>query len=316
MDDDSSGFVGQTELIESHARAAEQLPNFAIPEMNGVGAMELPVSVAEGACDFISAMDTRRIQEWNTWYHVLNCGFALKVSGETDFPCMSSRNVGQGRVYVRLGPVEQLDYAAWCEGLRTGKSYVSDGYAHALEFQVSGAQPGENDVKMAAPGRVQVKARVAFAEETPLAVAHGGITPPAGRRMVGDTVDLHGSRREAMLRGGKRLIEIVVNGHVAAKREVEADGKVHDLAFDVPVSRSSWIALRHFPELHTNPVNVVVADQPIRASKASAQWCLEVIDLLWKNRERRIAEPERAEARAAYDRAIAKYQRIKEEASE
>ena len=57
------------------ARAAEQLPNLAIPEMNGVGAMELPVSVAEGVCDFISAMDTRRIQEWNTWYHVLNCGF-------------------------------------------------------------------------------------------------------------------------------------------------------------------------------------------------------------------------------------------------
>jgi hypothetical protein len=88
--------------MASHARAAEQLPNLAIPEMNGAGAMELPVSVAEGVCDFISAMDTRRIQEWNTWYHVLNCGFPLKASGETDFPCMSSRNVGQGRVYVRL----------------------------------------------------------------------------------------------------------------------------------------------------------------------------------------------------------------------
>jgi len=72
-------------LIASHARAAEQLPNLAIPEMNGVGAMELPVSVAEGVCDFISAMDTRRIQEWNTWYHLLNCGFPLKASGETDF---------------------------------------------------------------------------------------------------------------------------------------------------------------------------------------------------------------------------------------
>jgi len=35
-----------------------------------------------------------------------------------------------------------------------------------------------------------------------------------------------------------------------------------------------------------------------------------VIDLLWKNRERRIAEPERAAARAAYDRALAKYRQI------
>ena len=89
MDSDQSGFVGLTELVDSHARAAEQLPNYAIPEMNGVGAMELPVSIVEGACDFISAMDTRRIQEWNTWYHVLNCGFPLKASGETDFPCMA-----------------------------------------------------------------------------------------------------------------------------------------------------------------------------------------------------------------------------------
>jgi len=69
--------------------------------------------------------------------------------------------------------------------------------------------------------------------------------------------------------------------------------------------------LRQFPQLHTNPVNVIVAEKPIRAARASAQWCLDVIDLLWKNRERRISEPERDAARAAYDRAIAKYQQIK-----
>src|SRR5436305_13936993 len=135
--------------------------------MNGVGAMELPVSVDKGVCDFISAMDTRRIQEWSTWYHLLNCGFPLKASGETDFPCMSSRNVGQGRVYVRLGQIESLDYAAWCEGIRAGRSYVSDGYAHAVDFQVNGARPGEADVKLDAGGRVQIIARVAFAEELP-----------------------------------------------------------------------------------------------------------------------------------------------------
>ena len=60
--------------------------------------MEIPVAVAQGVCDFISAMDTPRIAEWNCWYHLLNCGFPLKVSGETDFPCMSGTRVGQGRV--------------------------------------------------------------------------------------------------------------------------------------------------------------------------------------------------------------------------
>jgi hypothetical protein len=226
---------------------------------------------------------------------------------------MSSRNVGQGRSYVRLGTIDRLDYAAWCDGLRTGRSYVSDGYAHAVEFLVNGVRPGEGEAKLAAPGRVKIVARVAFAQETPLAVAHGGITPPEGLRVVGDTVDLFGPRRDDMLRGGLRLVEIVVNGRAVASRNVEADGKAHELQFDVPITNSSWVALRHFPQLHTNPVNVIVADRPIRASRDSAQWCLDVIDLLWKNRERRIAAAERVEARAAYDRANSAYRRIMEE---
>ena len=101
--------------------------------------MEIFVSVPEGVCDFISAMDTERVSEWNTWYHLMNCGFPLKLSGETDFPCMSSRRVGQGRVYVQLGEVERLDFVSWVKGLGAGQSYVSDGFAHALGFKVNGA---------------------------------------------------------------------------------------------------------------------------------------------------------------------------------
>lgn len=314
IDADKSKQLNLTELMSSHARAAEQLPNLAIPEMNGAGAMELPVSVAEGVCDFISAMDTRRIQEWNTWYHVMNCGFPLKASGETDFPCMSSRNVGQGRVYVRLGDLEQLDYTAWCNGIAAGRSYVSDGYAHALEFDVNNVRPGEGEVKLTQPGKVSIVAKVAFAEETPLAVAHGGITPPAGKSVVGDTVVLHGPRREEMLVGGQRKVEIVVNGVPVASREVPADGKLQDLKFEVPIAKSSWVALRHFPQLHTNPVNVIVANQPIRASADSARWCIEAIDLLWKNREKNIKPTEQDDAKAAFDRAREKYRRIAEEA--
>jgi hypothetical protein len=315
IDADKSRQLNLTELIASHARAAEQLPNLAIPEMNGAGAMELPVSVAEGVCDFISAMDTRRIQEWNTWYHVMNCGFPLKASGETDFPCMSSRNVGQGRVYVRLDKVAgMLDYTAWCNGIAAGRSYVSDGYAHALEFDVNNVQPGNGDVKLARPDNVSIVAKVAFAEETPLAVAHGGITPPAGKSVVGDTVVLHGPRRDEMLVGGQRRVEIVVNGVPVASQEIAADGKMHDLKFDVPIAKSSWVALRQFPQLHTNPVNVIVADQPIRASRDSARWCVEAIDLLWKNREKNIKPEERADAKAAFDRAREKYRQIAEEA--
>lgn len=314
IDRDRNSVLTEPELRARLDRAADELPNYAIPEMNGAGAMEICVSTAEGVCDFISAMDTARISEWNTWYHLMNCGFPLKLSGETDFPCMSSLRVGQGRVYVQLGQVEQLDFTQWCEGIAQGRSYVSDGFAHALDLRVDGVAPGTEPVRLAKAGPVRVTAEVAFAPEVPKAVAYGQLTPAAGRRLVGDTVHLHAPRATDTVEGGERLVEIVVNGEVVATAPVPADGAIHELAFTVDIEQSSWVALRQFPQLHTNPVNVLVADRPIRASRRSAQWCAETIRLLWKNRQRMIAEHEREAARAAYDRAIARYQAIAAEA--
>ena len=76
------------------------------------------------------------------------------------------------------------------------------------------------------------------------------------------------------------------------------------------VERSGWLALRQFPQLHTNPVNVIVGNRPIRASHNSALWCEQTIELLWKNRERNIAPAERDEARQTFERAKAKYREI------
>ncbi len=316
IDDDRDGQLTEKELTSSVNRAADELPNLAVPSMDGGGAMEICVSVAEGVCDFISAMDTARIPEWNTWYHLMNCGFPLKLSGETDFPCMSSRRVGQGRVYVQLGKIKRVDYAEWCRGIAQGRSYVCDGFAHALKFTVGGQSPGFDNIKLERPGRVKVLAKVAFAPEVPRAVAYGGIMPLGGRRMVGDTINLHAPRSNEMIKGGKRLVEIVVNGVAVAKTEVPADGKTHDLQFDVNVDKSSWIALRHFPQLHTNPVNVIVGGRPIRASRNSALWCAESIRLLWKNRKNRIAAAEQDAAYKTYQKAIKLYVELAREADE
>jgi hypothetical protein len=314
LDADGDGFLAESELRRGLDGAADELPNLAIPEMNSVGAMELPVAVAMGACDFISAMDTARVAEWNMWYHVLNCGFPLKVSGETDFPCMSSTAVGQGRVYVHLGPTDRIDFGRWCAALAAGRSYVSDGYAHALRFAVNGAVPGDT-VRLDAPGTVAVTARVAFAPETPEAVAYGTRTPDGGRRLVGDTVTLHGPRSERLVRGGERLVEIVVNGQAVAARPVPADGREHDVEFRVPIDRSSWVALRHFPQLHTNPVDVIVAGKPIRTSQRSARWCEETIRQLWRVRKNNVAPAERGEADRTFQAAIEEYRRRGAEAA-
>ena len=216
-DADRDGVLTVRELEASHGRAEDRLPNLAIPELNGVGAQEIFVTAAHGLVDFISAMDTDRIREWNAWYHLMNAGLRVKASGETDFPCMSGTRVGQGRSYVLLGKPARVDYAQWVDGIARGRSYVSDGYAHAFAFSVDGKSSGE-ELQLAAPGKVTVRARVAFSPETPREPAYGSVIPVGGLRDVGDTVVKHEPLRpEPMYERGLRLVEVVVNGRVAAR---------------------------------------------------------------------------------------------------
>jgi hypothetical protein len=63
------------------------------------------------------------------------------------------------------------------------------------------------------------------------------------------------------------------------------------------------------PQLHTNPVAVIVGRSPIRASRKSAQWCLGCVDQLWRQGEKHRAPAERDEAAAAYEEAR-KYYRV------
>ena len=143
-------------------RGAAQLPGAAV---DGIGANEYVVDVTHDvpgpdgkpvpAVDFISTVDTPYVWELNMWYHTLNCGFRTRASGETDFPCIYGERVGLGRSYVKLDG--KLDYAAWCEGIRRGRSYVGDGRSHLMEFKVNDARIGENgsELRLSAAGRVK-----------------------------------------------------------------------------------------------------------------------------------------------------------------
>jgi hypothetical protein len=294
IDANNDGKISPDELLKAHERTATKLPNLAIPEMNGIGAQEICVTTAQGLCDFISAMDTQRLPEWNCWYQIMNCGFPLKVSGETDFPCISGSRVGQGRVYVQLGKTDGVDYGVWCKNIQMGRSYVSDGYAHALEFTVNDKSPGFGDVMLDKPGSVKVNAKVAFAKDVVLGTAPGAAVPT----------------------GNVRKLELIVNGQVAASKDIPADDKVHDVSFDVKIDKSSWVALRHFPQMHTNPVNVLVGGKPIRASRESAKWCIGVIEQLWKVRGPGIKAEERGEAEKTFKQALEHYRKIMEESEE
>lgn len=285
---------------------SKDLPNYEMPPFNGIGANEYIVDVVHDAVDFISSVDTPAPYELNIWYHTLNCGFRCKISGETDFPCIYGERVGLGRVYVKL-PDGKLDFDAWAEGVKQGQSYVSDGFSHLMEFNVGGRALGTHgsELKLDRPGKVKATVKVAARlDET--------TTPQAEAiRARGLDQQPYWHIERARIEGSRKVpVEIVVNGNPAARTEIVADGSTQDLEFEVQIERSSWVAARIYPSSHTNPVFVIVDGKPIRASKRSAQWCLEAVDVCWGQKEPAIRASEKAAARAAYNVAREAYRKI------
>jgi hypothetical protein len=283
--------------------ATEELPNYEVPRFDMMGANEFVVDVAHGAVDFVSGAEFHPTTELNFWYHALNCGFSTPMIGETDFPCIYER-AGSGRTYVRLSepPLGEAGFRAWLEGVRTGRCYFGDGRSHILEFAVNGLGPGTQALQLAKPGRVTVTAQVAaWLEEAPVDPDEDHLTP----------VHLYWHLERARVPGTRRVpIELVVNGVPRARREITADGQVRSVEFEVDVDESAWLAVRILPSVHTAPVVVKVGGRPVRASRRSAQWSLDCIDVLWAEKQHRIRGPERDSARAAYDQARAVYRRI------
>ena len=276
------------------------LPNYEMPPFSGIGANEYIMDVTHDVVDFISAADTPFVYELNIWYHTLNCGFRTRVSGETDFPCITDHRVGGGRSYVHLP--QTLTYDAWCEGVRVGRSYVSDGFSHLMNFTANGLEAGTSggELRIERPGSVKATVRAAsLLSET----ASG---PPTPSRQQSQW-----SPEYARVAGTRDVtVEAIVNGSPVASQRLAADGVLRDLAFDIPIQRSSWIALRILGSAHTNPVFVLVGDRPIRSSKKSAEWCLKAVDQCWSQKSPRISPAERPAAQRAYDHARERYRLI------
>jgi hypothetical protein len=85
---------------------------------------------------------------------------------------------------------------------------------------------------------------------------------------------------------------------------------LRDVAFDVPIEKSSWVAVRILPSAHTNPIFVLVGGKPVRASRRSAEWCLAAVSQCWTQKAPRIAVAELGAARQAYDRAREVYKTL------
>jgi hypothetical protein len=284
------------------------LPNYVVPPFDGIGANEYIVDVTHDACDFISTVDTPAVWELNIWYHTLNCGYRCRISGETDFPCIFGERVGIGRSYVHLG--DKLDFDAWCEGIKKGRSYVCDGKSHLIDFAVNGTGVGlkNSEVQLDKPGKVKVKATAAALLEPKITPQTETIrSTPLDRKPYWDI-------ERARIEGTRKVpVELIVNGESVARQEIVADGTEQEVSFDADISRSSWVALRVFPSSHTNPVFVLVDGKPIRASAKSAEWCLKSVDRCWEQKKKAMRPNDLKEAEEAYDHARKEYRKVLEE---
>jgi len=184
---------------------------------------------------------------------------------------------------------------------------VTDGKSHLIDFRVDNIAPGESggELKLAKPGTVKVTAQIAaHLDPTPGAEARAIRSRPLDQKPYWDL-------ERARIDDTRKIpVEVLVNGRPVAKTEVTADGNIVGVSFDVPIQKSSWVALRVFASSHTNPVFVLVDGKPIRASKKSAEWCVKAVDQCWSQKEKAIRASDKEAARKAYDVARDTYKRI------
>jgi hypothetical protein len=176
------------------------------------------------------------------YYHILNCGLRLPPSAGSASGVLPNP-VGYNRVYVHLdGP---LDYAAWWEGLKAGRSFVTNG--PLLLCRANGQRPG-HVFRAAGAGPLQITLDVDLTSEDrvpKLEVIKNG--------KVDQTVDL----KEA------------VNQRASAR---------------VTFQESGWFLVRAvadhpgtFRFASTAPFYVETGGQPTRISRRSADFFLQWI---------------------------------------
>ena len=189
--------------------AGQPFPFDEGPEKASGAARELPIDAVLGVVHAVDLMSYNSDEALSAelWYRLLNCGLRLSACVGTDALLdRSTEPLGGDRVYVKaVGP---LTMRGWLDGLKNGRSFVTNGPMPTLE--VDGRGPGET-CELAAAGKVRVTATV-----------------------------------ESYVPFDK--IEVIVNGEVAAHEVIPAGdtagGRVRRLDVELPIGRSSWVALR------------------------------------------------------------------------
>ena len=248
-------------------------------------AREFAVDIALGAADALDVLSNMN-EEGGCWmyYRILNCGLKCTASAGTDSQMDVMRHALPGASKVYVKTAAPLTYENWVAGYKAGRTFVSNG--PLLTFEVDGKGPGEEIALAAArPVRVSAKAQ--------------SITPMS-------------------------VLELVVNGEVVATAKANAEGTLAEISREVPIGRSSWIAVRVWGPsnrlvvnddkafAHTSPVYCYVGGQKIASvpdAKIVVAWIDRVIQDLTASP--RFATPERrAETIDLFKKGRAYYEKI------
>ncbi|MEO6948792.1 MAG: CehA/McbA family metallohydrolase [Ginsengibacter sp.] len=282
------------------------LPNYIVPRMDGIGANEYIVTVTKGVVDFYSAGDTPVPWELNMWYHTLNCGFRTRLAGETDFPCITDEKVGQARSYFNAEQSTSVNYDNYIQSLKKGRCYVSEGGSHIMNFAVNKLEVGtqESELLLKKSQNVNVSANIAAY----LPVEQSASYKDIAQRPYDKNPFWHIER--ARIGSSRKVkVELIFNGEPVDEVEITADGKSNPVKFTYSIKRSGWIALRILGSSHSNPIFIEIDGKPIMEKK-SVEWCIAALDQCWKKKEPNIRPEEKTAAKTAYDEAREVYKRM------
>ena len=173
------------------------------------------------------------------YYHLLNCGLRIPPSAGSASGVLPNP-VGYNRVYVHVG--KELTWEKWWEGLRAGRSFVTNG--PLLRVTADGELPGH--VFTAADGK-EVKVEL------------------KGELTTRDTI---------------RFLEVIKDGEVESRVSVEDFARTGSLG-TLTFKTSGWFLVRAIADnpktfrfASTAPFYVEVGDAKRRVSKASAKFFL------------------------------------------
>ena len=254
-------------------------------------AKSFPVDVALGAVSYHELWSQNAGDApLMVWYRLLNSGFRVPVTGGED-SISNLHNielVASVRGYFHLGN-RPLTWANWMQAMLTGRGFVTNG--PLIEFTVNGKMPGE-ELALKSGERIQL------------------------------TADVHSL---ATL----ERVEVVRNGEVVHTSTLAEAGRRAQVDVPIEVNSSGWYSVRAIgparsfpventrPQAVTNPVYVIVNNQPIR-DRASAEYFVKWIDRLtqmatehpgWRSeREKAHVIGQFAEARAIYVKRAAEAQ--------